>query len=103
MRTRCGRGRVLLLSLKPRYADAILSGAKTIELRRTRPNIKVPALALIYSTSPVRSLVGSCCVESIDSRDTSRALVPGIRSSWDLEAGVLRVLHWSNRGWSRYT
>lgn len=66
-RARCDPGRVLVLSLKPLYADAIVSGTKTIELRRTRPSIKVPTLALIYATSPVRSLVGSCCVDSIGS------------------------------------
>lgn len=84
-RERCDPGRVLVLSLKPRYADAILSGAKTIELRRTRPNIKVPTLALIYATSPARSLVGSCCVDFIDSRT--------LRELWRLasvRAGVSR-------------
>lgn len=66
-KTRCDPNRVLVLSLRPRYAEAILSGAKTVELRRTRPNIKIPTLALIYATNPVRSLVGSCCVDSVES------------------------------------
>lgn len=65
--TQCDPRRVLVLSLKPMYADAIVSGAKTIELRRTRPNIEIPTLALIYSTSPVKSIVGSCCVDRAES------------------------------------
>ena len=66
--TRCDPRRVLVLSLKPKYADAILSGTKTVELRRTRPNIKIPTLTLIYSTSPVRSIVGSCRADWTESR-----------------------------------
>ena len=59
--------RRLLLSLKPRFADAILDGTKTVELRRTRPLIRVPTDALIYASRPTMAIVGRCRVESIDS------------------------------------
>ena len=59
--------RRLLLSLKPRFADAILDGSKTVELRRTRPTIKVPTDALIYASSPRMAIIGRCRVESIGS------------------------------------
>lgn len=59
--------RRLLLSLKPRFADAILDGSKTVELRRTRPTIKVPTDALIYASSPRMAILGRCRVESIGS------------------------------------
>jgi len=40
---------MIVLSLKPLYAEAILSGAKTVELRRIGPKISVRARALIYA------------------------------------------------------
>ena len=57
--------RMMVLSLKPRFAEMILSGSKTVELRRTGPRIRVPTRALIYATTPVKALVGSCIVESV--------------------------------------
>ena len=59
--------RMVVLSLKPRFAEAILTGVKTVELRRTEPKIEVPTLALLYASSPVRSLVGTCIVASVRS------------------------------------
>ena len=41
--------RALVLSLKPRFAEAILSGTKTVEVRRVMPRITVPTLALLYA------------------------------------------------------
>ena len=58
--------RMILLSLKPRFADAVLTGKKTVELRRAEPKIVVPTRALIYSTSPLRALVGTCIVTSVE-------------------------------------
>ena len=60
------RDRMMVLSLWPRFADAILSGAKTVELRRTEPKIRVPTLALIYASTPVRALLGTCVVTSVE-------------------------------------
>lgn len=57
--------RALVLSLKPRFAEAILNGDKTVELRRVMPRITIPTLALLYATGPERSLVGTCIVHSV--------------------------------------
>lgn len=50
--------RVLLLSLRPRFANAILAGTKTVELRR-RP-IKAPpgSTVVLYASAPTRAVVG---------------------------------------------
>ena len=56
--------RMLILSLKPRFAEAILSGEKTVELRRVEPKIKVPTRALVYATTPVRAMLGTCIVSA---------------------------------------
>ena len=61
--------RMLVLSLKPRFAEAILAGDKTVELRRTLPRIVVPTLALLYATTPVRALLGTCVVTGVRSAE----------------------------------
>ncbi|GGT50145.1 ASCH domain-containing protein [Actinomadura citrea] len=53
------RNRPLLLSLKPRFADAILNGSKTVELRRQRVSAQAGTLIYIYASSPVMALVGT--------------------------------------------
>lgn len=51
--------RDVVLSIKPQYSEKIIEGKKTVELRRRFP-ISAPrgTLAYIYSTSPVRAMVG---------------------------------------------
>lgn len=61
--------RMVVLSLKPRFAEAILAGDKTVELRRTVPKIVVPTLALLYAATPVRALLGTCIVTSVRSAE----------------------------------
>ena len=62
--------RMVVLSLKPRFAEAILAGVKTVELRRTVPKIVVPTRgALLYATTPVRALLGNCIITSVESVD----------------------------------
>lgn len=57
--------RALVLSLKPRFAEAILAGTKTVEVRRVRPRITVPTPALMYASGNARALVGTCVVLSV--------------------------------------
>ncbi len=61
--------RMVVLSLKPRFAEAILAGVKTVELRRTVPKIVIPTRALLYAASPVRALLGTCVITSVRSAD----------------------------------
>src|SRR4051794_32919901 len=42
-----------IISIHPSYADAILAGEKTIELRRRIPNISQGARLWIYATRPI--------------------------------------------------
>lgn len=50
--------RALFLSIRPQFVEAILSGTKTVELRRTRPNVEVGSLVIFYSSTPTRAIVG---------------------------------------------
>ncbi len=55
---------MLLLSIRPRFVDAILAGAKRVELRRRKPRAE-SGHALIYATSPRMELVASFRVASV--------------------------------------
>ncbi|MYB10905.1 MAG: ASCH domain-containing protein [Acidimicrobiia bacterium] len=63
------QSRMIVLSLRPRFAEAILAGTKTVELRRTRPRIEVPTRALLYATTPIRALLGTCIITEVRSAD----------------------------------
>jgi predicted transcriptional regulator/DNA-binding XRE family transcriptional regulator len=58
--------RDVVLSIRPRYSEKIISGDKTVELRRRFP-VSAPkgTIAYIYSTSPVRAMVGSAQIKSV--------------------------------------
>lgn len=58
--------RVLFLSLRPIYAELIISGTKTVELRRIRPRAIPGTLVIIYASSPVKHVVGTCVVDEIN-------------------------------------
>lgn len=60
--------RCLVLSIKPRYVDKILAGTKTIELRRTAPDLSPGAPVLLYSSSPVKAIVGIATLKRVDER-----------------------------------
>lgn len=75
----------LFLSVRPTFAQRILSGAKTIELRRVRPNVATGQPVLIYSSSPVMALLASARIDFIFSGNPC--------DLWDSvrhEAGVTR-------------
>lgn len=48
----------LIISIKPKYVDRILSGQKTVELRKRSARIRPGTRVLIYSTSPRCAVVG---------------------------------------------
>lgn len=59
-------GRDVVLSIRPRYAERIFDGTKTVELRR-RFSEAVPsgALACIYSTTPTKAMTGAATIEDV--------------------------------------
>lgn len=44
--------RAILISIRPQWVEKILNGEKTIEIRKTKPNIKLPCKVYIYCTMP---------------------------------------------------
>lgn len=57
-------GRAIVLSIKPKYAELILAGTKTVELRRMWAAEQV-GIIVIYASSPVQHLVGMVKVQDI--------------------------------------
>jgi predicted transcriptional regulator len=57
---------VALLSVRPRFAEALLNGSKTVEIRRRKAHIADGAICLVYASSPVRALVGAVSVRATD-------------------------------------
>ena len=62
--------RDVLFSIRPVHAEKILTGDKTVELRRRFANAVTPGtLALIYSTSPTSALTGSAKIKAVECTD----------------------------------
>jgi predicted transcriptional regulator len=59
----------VLMSVRPVYADAILDGTKTVELRRRRPSFGIGTQVLVYSSSPHQELRGTFDVAGLISDD----------------------------------
>jgi predicted transcriptional regulator len=49
----------VLMSIRPVYAEAILDGTKTFELRRRRPSFAQGTRVLVYSSAPHQRLQGT--------------------------------------------
>lgn len=57
--------RAILLSVRPQYAQSILAGTKTAEIRRQRPDIDPGIPVIIYATKPVGAVIGTACIDRI--------------------------------------
>jgi len=56
----------VLLSIKPTYANLIVDGIKTIELRRKFPeNLPAGTKLLVYSTAPEKVVIGDCEIREV--------------------------------------
>jgi predicted transcriptional regulator len=57
--------RALVLSLRPRFADSILDGHKSVELRRQRVSPSLGTPVLLYASAPVMAVVGTARVAEV--------------------------------------
>lgn len=55
----------VLLSIKPRFAEAILSGGKTYEFRRALFKSRDVTSVVIYASSPIQRVVGEFSIEEV--------------------------------------
>lgn len=49
----------LLLSIRPRFVEAIFDGTKTVELRRVKPRLQAGDLVVIYASGTTKGIVGA--------------------------------------------
>src|SRR5665213_479374 len=54
-----------IISIHPIYADAILAGKKTIELRRRIPELASGTRLWIYATQPTGAVVGFATIQEV--------------------------------------
>ncbi len=80
------QSRNLLLSVKPNFADLLLSGEKTAELRRTQPRVNPGAVALVYSSTPQKALVGAIRIDSVHTLDPAK-----VWERWAPRCGLRRA------------
>ena len=57
--------KIILLGIKPKYAEDILSGRKKWEYRRRPPKIETPVPTALYASDEAKSIVGTCIVTKI--------------------------------------
>jgi predicted transcriptional regulator len=74
-----------IISIRPKFAEAIVSGQKTMELRRRIPSIGVGTRLWIYATKPVGAVIGSATLDRI-----IRGLPQQVWSEGGDQAGVDR-------------
>ena len=55
----------VLLSIKPKYVDKILLGSKKYEFRKIRFRDEEVREIVIYSSSPMKKIVGTCEIGSV--------------------------------------
>jgi predicted transcriptional regulator len=55
----------LLLSVRPRFARAILDGTKTVEVRRRSIQAVPGTPVIIYATTPTKAVVGTARLERV--------------------------------------
>ncbi len=70
--------RALFLSVHPKYAQSIMEGAKTVELRRVRPAIAAGDSVILYVSSPTKAVAALSVVQDIK-RAHPRKLWPEVR------------------------
>lgn len=76
----------VIISVRPEHARNIVSGRKTVELRRRFPQDRVLGrLMLIYSSSPDQAMIGATVIRSVQ-----RMSVPSLWRSFRDQACVSR-------------
>lgn len=62
-----------LISIHPQYVAAILSGAKTVECRKSAIGLSVGDTLMLYATAPIKAVLGRARVKDLH-RDTPQRL-----------------------------
>ena len=83
----------LLISLHPRFANAIFNGTKQAELRKVRPRVEPGDQLMIYSTKPTAAILGVVTVEAVIAAPPSRLWRMVSRTSAVSRSEFFRYFH----------
>src|SRR4051812_41820648 len=75
----------LLLSIHPRFAEAIFSGKKAVELRTRKPRVRTGDLVFVYVSSPTKALLGAFEVKKVTDRSPA-----AIWKHWKSRTGLTK-------------
>ena len=81
---------ILLLSIRPEYANKIFEGKKKVELRRVRTRLKSGDLVIVYVSSPEKALVGSFEVERVITVEDLPKELNNLWKQVEKQAGIKR-------------
>jgi len=63
---------MLFISIHPRYAQAIIEGRKTVELRKRRPRAEMGSMVAIYATMPQCEVVATAILNRVEVKEPDR-------------------------------
>lgn len=86
-----------LLSIRPQHVSAILTGTKTVELRRTRPQVNVGQPIAIYATAPLSAVVATCTVALVEVMEPESLKLTAFRAAAVSEAEYDTYFHGAAR------
>jgi predicted transcriptional regulator len=73
--------RAVLLAVRPQFADMMMAGTKTIELRKRFPPQPRGTVVFVYASTPVKAVVGTMLLDQVEPCGVDRMwreLVPSI-------------------------
>lgn len=56
---------LMIMSVHPRHLHKIITGIKTVELRKTRPSVGGGQPVALYATSPTRAVLATCTISRV--------------------------------------
>ena len=75
----------VLISIKPKWCELIANGAKTIEVRKTRPKLEAPFKCYIYCTKPDKSYQTKCGSMILNNDELYRHPIEGVKHGNSIE------------------
>jgi predicted transcriptional regulator len=69
----------ILMSIKPKWANRILSGLKILELRSMPPKNAIGKTVYIYETSPIQMITGCFTIEHIYDKMNTKELLENFK------------------------
>ncbi|MDR0892794.1 MAG: ASCH domain-containing protein [Mediterranea sp.] len=62
----------LFISVKPEFANKIVTKEKTVELRKIKPHVNIGDYIIIYASSPIKSVIGYGIIKQIIEKTPQR-------------------------------